>query len=96
MKLSVETKVATAVAAGFIALTAGAIGQAGSGDQTGGPNNYNPTNIPGVNTHMSQPGDNSSLPGRTNAEENIQRVSDQALIGATSKKDTKSKNQSRL
>lgn len=91
MKLSVETKVAAAVAAGFIALTAGAIGQAGSGDQTGGPNNYNPTNNPGVNTHMSQPGDNSSLPGRTNAEENMQRVSDQGVTGATSKKDTKSK-----
>jgi hypothetical protein len=96
MKLSVETKVAVAVAAGFIALTAGAIGQAGIGDQTGGPNNYNPMNNPGVNTHMSQPGDNSSLPGRTNAEENVQRVSDQDLTGATSKKDTKSKNQSRL
>jgi hypothetical protein len=73
MKLSVEAKVAAAVAAGFIALTAGAIGQAGSGGQTGGPNNYNPTNNPGANTDMSQPTDNSSLPGRTNAEENMQR-----------------------
>jgi len=91
MKLSVEAKVAAAVAAGFIALTAGAIGQAGSGGQTGGPNNYNPTNNPGANTDMSQPTDNRSLPGRTNAEENMQRVSEQDVTGATSKKDTKSK-----
>jgi len=91
MKLSVEAKVAAAVAAGFIALTAGAIGQAGGGDQTGEPNNYNSTNNRGVKTHLSQPGDNSSLPGHTNAEENMQRVSDQDVTGATSKKDTKSK-----
>ena len=91
MKLSVEAKVAAAVAAGFIALTAGAIGQAGGGDQTGEPNNYNSTNNPGVKTHMSQPGDDSSLPGHTNAEENMQRVSDQDVTRATSKKDTKSK-----
>jgi hypothetical protein len=57
MKLSIEAKVAAAVAAGFIALTTGAIVQGSSGDQTGGPNNYNPTNNPGVNTHMSQPAD---------------------------------------
>ena len=68
---------AAAVAAGFIALTAGAIGQAGGGDQTGRPNNDDPTNNPRVNTHMSHPAYNSSLPGRTNAEENVQRVSDQ-------------------
>jgi hypothetical protein len=92
MKLSVEAKMAAAVAAGFIALTAGAIGQGSSGDQTGGPNNnYGPTNNPGVNTHMSQPAYNSSLPGGTNAEENMQRVSDQDVTGTTSKKDTKSK-----
>ena len=40
MKLSVEAKVAAAVAAGFMALTAAAIGQAGSAAQSGGPNNY--------------------------------------------------------
>ena len=91
MKLSVEAKVAAAVAAGFIALTAGAIGQAGSGDQTARRNNYNPMNNRGVKTHMSQPGDNSSLPGRTDAEGNMQRVSDQDVTRATSKKDTKSK-----
>jgi hypothetical protein len=90
MKLSVETKVAAAVAAGFIALTAGAIVQGSSGDQTGRPNNYNPTNNPGVNTHMSQPAGNSSLFGRTNAEENMQRVSAQDVTGTIPKKDTKS------
>jgi hypothetical protein len=87
MKLSVEAKVAAAVATGFIALTAGAIGQASSGDQIGGPNKMN---NPGVNTHVSQPADNSSLRGRTNAEENVQRVSEDAT-DVTPKKDTKSK-----
>ena len=86
MKLSIEAKVAAAVAAGFIALTTGAIVQGSSGDQTGGPNNYNPTNNPGVNTHMSQPAYNSSLPGRTNAGENMQKVSDEDVTGATPKK----------
>jgi hypothetical protein len=95
MKLSVEAKVAAAVAAGFIALTAGAIGQAGSGDQTGGPNNYSPTNNPGVSTHMSQPEDNSSLPGRTNAKENVQRVSDQDVTDTISKKIQRAKSESR-
>ena len=91
MKLSIETKVAAAVAAGFIALIAGAIGQAGSGGQTGRPNNYDPTNKSGVNTHMSQPAYNSSLPGRIRAEEDMQRVSDQDVKDTTSKKDTKSR-----
>jgi hypothetical protein len=91
MKLSVEAKVAAAIAAGLIALTAGVIAQGRSEGQTGGPNNYGPTNNPGVNTHMSQQGYNSSLPGRTKAEENRQKVSDKDVIGTTSKKDTKSK-----
>ena len=91
MKLSVEAKVAAAVAAGFIALTAAAIGQAGSGAQTGRPNNDGPTNNRGVNTHMSQQVYNSSLPGRISAEEDMQRVSDQDVTGKTSKKHTKSK-----
>src|SRR6266436_4076037 len=52
MKLSVEAKVAAAVAAGFIALTVGAIAQQRSEGQTGGPNNYRPLNNPGVNTHI--------------------------------------------
>ena len=60
MKLSVEAKVAAAVAAGFIALTAAAIGQAGSAAQSGGPNNYGPTDNRCVNTHTSEQGYNSS------------------------------------
>jgi hypothetical protein len=91
MKLSVEAKVAAAIAAGLIALTAGVIAQGRSEGQTRGPNNYGPTNNPGVNTHMSQQGYNSSLPGRTKAEKNRQKVSDEDVIGTTSKKDTKSK-----
>jgi len=35
---------------------------------------------------MSQPADNSSLPGRTNAGENMQKVSDEDVTGATPKK----------
>ena len=54
MKLSVEAKVAAAVAAGFIALTATAIRQAGSAAQNGGPNNYGPTDSRCVNTHTSE------------------------------------------
>ena len=54
MKLSVEAKVAAAVAAGCIALTATAMAQGRGKGHTGGPNNFGPTNNPGVNTHMSQ------------------------------------------
>lgn len=61
MKLSVEAKVAAAVAAGFIALTAAAIGQGGAEAQGGGPSNYNPTDNRGVNTQMSEQGYKSSL-----------------------------------
>ena len=75
MKLSIEAKVAAAVAAGFVALTVGAIGQGKSASQTGGPNSYGPTSNPGANTHMSQQGYNSSLSGRVNAQENRQNSS---------------------
>jgi hypothetical protein len=43
MKLSVETKVAAAVAAAFTALTVGVIAQ-GNGDESAGPNRYQPEN----------------------------------------------------
>ena len=75
MNLSIETKVGMTVASIFTALTLGVMAQAQSGVQTGGPNNYGPTNNPGVNTHMSDQGYTSSLPGRTNAEENRERFS---------------------
>lgn len=91
MKLSIETKVAAAVAAGFIVLTAGAIGQGRSGGPVGEPNNYSPTNNPGLNTNMSQQGYNNSLHGRTNEEENRQKFSDEDATSATEKKVTKGK-----
>lgn len=81
MKLSVEAKVAAAVAAGFMVLTSGAMAQGRKG-QTAGPNHYGPTNNPGVNTHMSQQGDNSSLFGRTNAEGNKPTVSDEKVTSS--------------
>ena len=65
MKLSVEMKVAAAVAAAFIGLTAGAIAQGGSDGHTGGPNRD-----PSVNTHIIQQGYDNSLTEPTNAEEN--------------------------
>jgi hypothetical protein len=54
MKLSVETKVAAAIATGFITLTAIGIGQGNSEGKTDGPNGYGPTNYPRINTHISQ------------------------------------------
>jgi hypothetical protein len=82
---------AAAVAAGFISLTATAIGQAGSAAQSGGPNNYGPIDNRCVNTHTSEQVYNSSLLGRTNAEVYGQKFSDQDVTGRTSKKHTKSK-----
>jgi hypothetical protein len=54
MKLSIEAKVAAAVAAGFIALTLGAIAQGNSGDQTGEPNGYGLADNPRINTYIIQ------------------------------------------
>jgi hypothetical protein len=68
MKLSIEAKVAAAVATAFVALTVGAIGQEHSEGQTGGLNGYGLTNNPAVNMYLSEQGSNSSLIGRTNAE----------------------------
>ena len=64
MKLSIETKVAAAVAVGFVALTIGAIAQERSESGTGGPNEYAPANNPGL-THTSPQGYNSSFSRRT-------------------------------
>ena len=60
MRLSIEAKVAAAVAIAFAALSIGAIAQEHSESGTGGPNGYAPTNNPGL-THMSPQGYNSSL-----------------------------------
>ena len=54
MKLSIEAKVAAAVAAGFIALTLGAIAQGNGGDQTGEPNGYSLAENPRINTYIFQ------------------------------------------
>ena len=62
MKLSVEAKVAAAVAAGLMVMTSGAMAQGRKGQ------------VAGVNTHMNQQGENSSLFGRTNAEANKQSI----------------------
>jgi len=61
MKLSVETKVATAVTAGFITLTAIAIGQGNKEGQTGVPDGYGPRNNPRVNTQIREQEYNSAL-----------------------------------
>ena len=54
MKLSIEAKVAAAVAAAFIALTLGAIAQGNGGDRTGEPNGYGLADSPRINTYTSQ------------------------------------------
>jgi hypothetical protein len=54
MKLSIEAKVAAAVAAGFIALTLGAIAQGNSGDQIGEPHGYGLADSPRISAYISQ------------------------------------------
>ena len=68
MKLSVEAKVAASVAAGFVALTIGAIGQEQSRNQTGGLNGYGPTNNPTVKTNLSQQEYNGPLIAHSNTD----------------------------
>jgi hypothetical protein len=48
MKLSIESKVAAAVAAACVASAAGVMAQGHSMGQTGGPNNFGPMNNPGL------------------------------------------------
>ena len=74
MNLSVEAKVAASVAAGFVALTVGVIAQGNSGDQSAEPNGYGRANKPEVSTHMNRHGYDSSLAGRTSAEQNRHRT----------------------
>jgi hypothetical protein len=73
MKLSVEAKVAAAIAAAFVGLTMGAIARGNGAGQTDGSDGYGPANNPGVNRHMNEQGYNGSLPGRTNTGENRQK-----------------------
>ena len=58
MKLSVETKVAAAIAAAFVGLTMGAIARGDGAGQTDGSDAYGPVNNPKVNTHMTEQGYN--------------------------------------
>jgi hypothetical protein len=81
MKLSVEAKVAAAVAAGFMVMSSGAMAQGHKG-QSAGSNHYGATNNPGVNTHMNQQGDNSSLFGHSTAEANKPTGSDEKVTSS--------------
>jgi hypothetical protein len=54
MKLSIEAKVAAAVAASFVALTLGAIAQGNSGNQSGGPDRL--ADNPRISTYVDQQG----------------------------------------
>ena len=74
-EIRIESKVAIAVATGFVALTIGAMAQGRSGGGTGGPNGYGPMNNPGL-SHMSPQGLQSSEFGRTTAEDARTKFSD--------------------
>jgi len=60
MKLSIEAKVAAAIAVAFAALSIGAIAQEKSESVTGGPNRYGPTNSPAL-SQVSLRGSESSV-----------------------------------
>jgi hypothetical protein len=62
MKLSVEAKVAAAVAMAFAVLTVGGIAQERSPREIGGSNGYGPTNGPALSQVILQ-GSESSLSG---------------------------------
>jgi len=51
MKLSVEMKVAAAVAAGFLAVTVGVVAQGNTAAQAGSPNGSNLTIAPGLHSY---------------------------------------------
>jgi len=91
MKTSIETKVGIAVASGFVALTMCVMAQGRSGGGTGRPNGYGPTNNPGVNSHMSSQGLQSSEFGRTTAEANRTKFSDDTDQTIVTKKGKKKK-----
>src|SRR5262245_34761257 len=91
MKLSVEGKVAAAVAAGFIGLTAAAIGQRGSDVQSAGSGNYGPIENRRGNKHIRVQPYNNLLSDRTNVEKNGQTLSIQDGPITSSRKSTKGK-----
>jgi hypothetical protein len=65
MKLSIETKVASVVAAGFLAVTIGVVTQANGAARTGEPDKHRLTNNPNVNAYMIQQRYDASLLNRT-------------------------------
>ena len=54
MKLSIETKVASVVAAGFLAVTVGGLARASGEAAAPAPGNYGLTNDPSPNTYLIQ------------------------------------------
>jgi hypothetical protein len=60
MKLSIETKVASVVAAGFLAVTVGGVARVSGEAAARAPDNYGITNNPGVNTYLIQQEHDSS------------------------------------
>jgi hypothetical protein len=75
MNLSVEAKVAIAVATGFVALTMCVIAQGNREGATSGPNGYSTTNNSGL-SFMSSQGLQGSEFGRTTADEVRTKFSD--------------------
>ena len=87
MKLSVEAKVAAAVAAGFIGLTAAAIGQGGSDVKNLGPAPEKNSEIP---AHVSEQRYSSS-PHRTNTGQDSYTSPGDGAPTASARNDTKTK-----
>jgi hypothetical protein len=75
MNLSIEAKVAIAVASGFVALTMCVIAQGNREGGTSGPNGYGTTNNSGL-SFMSSQGLQGSEFGRTTADEVRTKFSD--------------------
>jgi hypothetical protein len=82
MKLSVEAKLVAAVAVAFVAVAPGAMAQGHGKGQGVGSNHYGLTNNSGVNNHMSQQGENSSLFGRNNVDQNKPTFSDEHVTSS--------------
>ena len=82
MKLSVETKVVAAIAAGLIALSGSALAQGRGKSHSSGSNQYSPANNSSANAHMNQQADNRSVFSRANAEENRPNFSDEKAVSS--------------
>jgi hypothetical protein len=89
MKLSIEAKVAAAVAAGFVALTVGSIAQGNATSQAGVPGGYR---TPNTLRDMSQEGYDISLTERTDAQENRHTFSAKNETGTSLSSGRKHKN----